>query len=241
MSLVTRCPACGTTFKVVRDQLRISDGWVRCGRCSEVFDATLALQETSDPAPESRAPAPPIETPASAPSPTMPKQEEVAPPSEDSGHDVDETDFLDDEHETEPPPAEPQIAEPPVAELLPPEAPRKPEARAKSDPLPFAGVVTDEPWPEAPASMVEADPHVVPPYPSLPPFPNIDLSLPVSPPIGREARRAEPARLEAKSAPATMAEDDAANVQLQKALRRARAKSAKIARAKARGEEGAAR
>ena len=241
MSLVTRCPACGTTFKVVRDQLRISDGWVRCGRCSEVFDATLALQETSDPAPESRAPAPPIETPASAPSPTMPKQEEVAPPSEDSGHDVDETDFLDDEHETEPPPAEPQIAEPPVAELLPPEAPRKPEARAKSDPLPFAGVVTDEPWPEAPASMVEADPHVVPPYPSLPPFPNIDLSLPVSPPIGREARRAEPARLEAKSAPATMAEDDAANVQLQKALRRARAKSAKIARAKARGEERAAR
>ncbi len=26
-------------FKVVPDQLRISDGWVRCGRCDEVFDA----------------------------------------------------------------------------------------------------------------------------------------------------------------------------------------------------------
>ncbi|MES2532416.1 MAG: zinc-ribbon and DUF3426 domain-containing protein [Pseudomonadota bacterium] len=39
MSLATRCPACGTTFKVVPDQLRISDGWVRCGRCSRVFDA----------------------------------------------------------------------------------------------------------------------------------------------------------------------------------------------------------
>ncbi|MBS0339330.1 MAG: DUF3426 domain-containing protein [Proteobacteria bacterium] len=48
MRLVTRCPACATTFKVVRDQLRISDGWVRCGRCSEVFDATLDLQETDD-------------------------------------------------------------------------------------------------------------------------------------------------------------------------------------------------
>ena len=45
MSLVTRCPACATTFKVVRDQLRISDGWVRCGRCSEVFDATIDLRE----------------------------------------------------------------------------------------------------------------------------------------------------------------------------------------------------
>ena len=242
MSLVTRCPACGTTFKVVRDQLRISDGWVRCGRCSEVFDATLALQETPDPAPDAQAPAAPaVETPVSAPSPTQPEQEEVGPPSEDLAHDVGETDFLDDEHETEPPPAEPQIAEPPVAEPLPPEAPRKPEARAEFDPLPFAGIVTDEPWPETSASMVEAGPHVVPPYPSLPPFPNIDLSLPASPSIGRNARRAEPARVEAKAAPATTAEEDAGNVQLQKALRRARAKSAKIARAKARGEERAAR
>jgi predicted Zn finger-like uncharacterized protein len=49
MSLVTRCPSCATTFRVVRDQLRISDGWVRCGRCSHVFDATLDLQETPDP------------------------------------------------------------------------------------------------------------------------------------------------------------------------------------------------
>jgi predicted Zn finger-like uncharacterized protein len=39
MSLITRCPACGTMFKVVRDQLRISEGWVRCGHCSEVFEA----------------------------------------------------------------------------------------------------------------------------------------------------------------------------------------------------------
>lgn len=39
MSLITRCPACGTMFKVVPDQIRISDGWVRCGHCAEVFDA----------------------------------------------------------------------------------------------------------------------------------------------------------------------------------------------------------
>ncbi len=43
MSLITRCPACMTMFKVVPDQLRISDGWVRCGQCAEIFDATQQL------------------------------------------------------------------------------------------------------------------------------------------------------------------------------------------------------
>ena len=44
MSLITRCPACGTMFKVVTDQLKVSQGWVRCGQCAEVFDAQLHLQ-----------------------------------------------------------------------------------------------------------------------------------------------------------------------------------------------------
>ncbi|HEY9094802.1 MAG TPA: DUF3426 domain-containing protein [Hydrogenophaga sp.] len=55
MSFTTRCPACGTMFKVVPDQLKISDGWVRCGHCSDVFDAMLNLQESVAPAaPEKR-------------------------------------------------------------------------------------------------------------------------------------------------------------------------------------------
>ena len=45
MSMLTCCPVCSTMFKVVPDQLRISQGWVRCGRCAEVFDATAHLQE----------------------------------------------------------------------------------------------------------------------------------------------------------------------------------------------------
>lgn len=45
MSLITRCPACRTMFKVVPDQLRISGGWVRCGQCNEVFDASANLQD----------------------------------------------------------------------------------------------------------------------------------------------------------------------------------------------------
>lgn len=40
MSLITRCPACETLFRVVPDQLRISEGWVRCGQCDEIFDAS---------------------------------------------------------------------------------------------------------------------------------------------------------------------------------------------------------
>ncbi|MDO8720453.1 MAG: DUF3426 domain-containing protein [Polaromonas sp.] len=43
MSLITRCPACGTMFKVVADQLKVSQGWVRCGHCTEVFDASAYL------------------------------------------------------------------------------------------------------------------------------------------------------------------------------------------------------
>lgn len=42
-NLATRCAACGTVFRVVPDQLRVSSGWVRCGRCAAVFDATLDL------------------------------------------------------------------------------------------------------------------------------------------------------------------------------------------------------
>lgn len=44
MSLITQCPACSTLFKVVPDQLRISDGWVRCGQCDEVFDANANIR-----------------------------------------------------------------------------------------------------------------------------------------------------------------------------------------------------
>ena len=43
MSLATRCSACGTAFRVVQDQLKISEGWVRCGHCGEVFDALEGL------------------------------------------------------------------------------------------------------------------------------------------------------------------------------------------------------
>ena len=51
MSLATRCTACGTIFRVVQDQLRVSEGWVRCGRCAEVFDAGEQLFDIDRDAP----------------------------------------------------------------------------------------------------------------------------------------------------------------------------------------------
>ncbi|WP_298826026.1 zinc-ribbon and DUF3426 domain-containing protein [uncultured Piscinibacter sp.] len=53
MSLATRCTSCGTVFRVVQDQLKVSEGWVRCGRCNEVFNALEGLFDLErDPPPE---------------------------------------------------------------------------------------------------------------------------------------------------------------------------------------------
>lgn len=43
MGNITQCPQCGTRFRVVADQLKLSEGWVRCGQCSEVFDAAASM------------------------------------------------------------------------------------------------------------------------------------------------------------------------------------------------------
>ena len=58
MSQTTRCPACQTQFKIVPDQLRVSEGWVRCGQCSEIFDAPLHLLQ------EPQIASPVVKTPA---------------------------------------------------------------------------------------------------------------------------------------------------------------------------------
>lgn len=91
MSLITSCPACGTMFRVVPDQLKISEGWVRCGHCTEVFDATAHLSDESVLGPLDEAQAtqsaalvdlPPQPPPAAAPppAPVPPPRPEPTPP-----------------------------------------------------------------------------------------------------------------------------------------------------------------
>lgn len=43
MSMVTRCTACATLFRVTPQQLQARQGQVRCGRCMTVFDGFAAL------------------------------------------------------------------------------------------------------------------------------------------------------------------------------------------------------
>lgn len=47
MTLVTRCPTCGTAFRVHSAQLAQKSGRVRCGKCATVFDGVAALNEPS--------------------------------------------------------------------------------------------------------------------------------------------------------------------------------------------------
>ncbi|WP_186511058.1 DUF3426 domain-containing protein [Caenimonas sedimenti] len=63
MSLITSCPACGTMFRVVPDQLRISEGWVRCGHCAEIFDATAHMADHLSPEVREALPTQPGELP----------------------------------------------------------------------------------------------------------------------------------------------------------------------------------
>jgi predicted Zn finger-like uncharacterized protein len=231
MSLVTRCPACATTFKVVRDQLRISDGWVRCGRCSHVFDATLDLHEASD----GGAPSPSAPTATHAPALVQPSQG------------AEDADFFDDEPEehapaVSAPPPVPEVE--PVSEAVvapPPEvAPPAPSPPPPAFSLPTHGIVADEPW----SDLDVSEPVWKPPASSLPPFPNIDLNLaapppsppPPAPPLPvprtRQARGlVEQASEDGDGGDGEKEEKDHDQVQMQKALRRARIKSAKIASA----------
>jgi predicted Zn finger-like uncharacterized protein len=45
-------------FKVVPDQLRVSQGWVRCGQCDEVFDANAHMRNVAQETSPETAPAP---------------------------------------------------------------------------------------------------------------------------------------------------------------------------------------
>jgi predicted Zn finger-like uncharacterized protein len=136
MSFVTRCPACATHFKVVSDQLKISDGWVRCGQCGEVFDASVQLatlpEATPAPAPllsdpplpeaqadawaEAPAPEPAVQeaAPEPEPEPQAWPQPEPIPPAEP---------VVPSEARSDPPPDDAPDSMydlPPAAELVPP-------------------------------------------------------------------------------------------------------------------------
>jgi predicted Zn finger-like uncharacterized protein len=50
--MITKCPACGTVFRVTPEQLQVHQGQVRCGRCATVFDGLVALAALPELVPE---------------------------------------------------------------------------------------------------------------------------------------------------------------------------------------------
>lgn len=48
MSMVTRCPHCATAFRITSGALKAHQGLVRCGNCSEVFNAFDSLSTLHD-------------------------------------------------------------------------------------------------------------------------------------------------------------------------------------------------
>ena len=89
MSLATRCTSCGTVFRVVQDQLKVSEGWVRCGRCDAVFNALEGLFDLGrdTPAEWDEAPAPNLAgSAAGTASPAIAAGVGRPAASEDKGH-----------------------------------------------------------------------------------------------------------------------------------------------------------
>lgn len=154
MSLATRCPSCGTIFRVVQDQLKVCEGWVRCGRCDEVFSALEGLFDlerdpppdwspgsslpTAAPEPMSDAPAGPMaQAEARAGAPDLPAAAD--PKSLPTAAEQSIGDSLDGRRE----PTMAALVPDPVRTIAEPVAPVD---RAASDLLP-AGAAEDEPAP----------------------------------------------------------------------------------------------
>ncbi len=184
MVLAARCPACTTVFRVVPDQLKVAGGWVRCGRCGEVFHGQ---DEAVAPGPEPEPPPQPEPEPESQPVPVPVPEPEPDP---------------DPEHEPEPEPQPEPEPEPELElEAGPADTTRLSPAQAgPPEPLP---ALPDEEVPAtelpAPAAPVEDAAPAEPPPPSAAadPLPEPDLRAdPPDPPaaqavpsfVGRSAR-----------------------------------------------------
>ncbi|TFY96352.1 DUF3426 domain-containing protein [Ramlibacter humi] len=138
MSLITGCPNCGTMFRVVPDQLKISDGWVRCGHCQEVFDATAHLRPAEPvPAPTVLAADPPFVTPEAGLAPAA-REEAAVPPTV---------------------PAE--FSPPTVPQPLPPAPPPATNGHGHFGPSQVEVIEIESPYSEFPSSI--APPSVQPP------------------------------------------------------------------------------
>ena len=146
MSIITRCPNCGTSLRVTPPQLQAQHGMVRCGRCAQVFDGFKTLATLPEAAPAYDAP----QGVANRPAPT--RQALDAPPAPSTPV------------AAAPPAASPVMPEPspitPPAAVTPDAPPIPPPVAAIPEPPPIARRVA---LPSEPQSFSE--PTVVAPEP----------------------------------------------------------------------------
>jgi hypothetical protein len=124
-------------FKVVPDQLRVSEGWVRCGQCDEIFDASANLQDGE--------PAGFVEPAAREPQVLLAHERADAPPASadrPTGPDDDDDALVDLPPLTEADPMEPEAPETIGAF-------GHPEADDHEDPVELVSAYTDMPAPFA--------------------------------------------------------------------------------------------
>lgn len=207
MSLVTRCPACSTLFKVVPDQIRIAAGWVRCGQCGEVFDASAQLLPRGTAAPLPPTPSAPDSDPAGASAaptdPVAPPPQVLVPVAADAADALATPEFARPVPEAEPPAP---MTEPPA-----PEAPALvPETSAQTSQAAAPAPEDEPPTPFSPSLRTELAEIVArreqtdaaaPPAPPAPP--STPVALPSYLKVRARPKAAPPA------APADAREPDA--------------------------------
>jgi predicted Zn finger-like uncharacterized protein len=89
--MFTVCPKCALTLTVTAADLRVAQGFVRCGQCTNVFNALLALSDERQSAPAS----PEVSAPEPGPA------EESSPPATETPPPADEGSPLSDENSIE--------------------------------------------------------------------------------------------------------------------------------------------
>ncbi len=145
MSIITKCPSCGTTFRVTPQQLQVQHGMVRCGRCASVFDGFKTLATLSNVAQPEMAPsrAPHGDPPAAVAITTPPPEEIRIEPA----HEV----FAALPPQDAPAAPPPQESAPVVL----------PDDVATLEPVPMvqSAASTPEPLPVAPAAMMQPPPR----------------------------------------------------------------------------------
>jgi predicted Zn finger-like uncharacterized protein len=127
--MFTVCPKCSLKLQVTAADLRVAQGFVRCGRCSNVFNALAGLSDeqqaaltqhidqgaqarqpvasagrTAAPAPSPPAPSPPAPAPPAppAPAPPAPARGHAQRPAEDADESLSETALEFDPTRTDP-------------------------------------------------------------------------------------------------------------------------------------------